>query len=405
MMEDIRITEIDKLCRTCLSEKNLDELRFIFENSLEDQLREVTTLRVEANDGMPSYICNDCHFTLHVALNFKHQCQKSEIQLKNILNPDQAILYRSITILGENAGEFEIQKFEEVPDNLIVTDVNRKVPDLLGNSELSNNLINVEKEIEPVKQVYYDIDLSSNNDQVNSSPEHHDECRDYSTLEIVRQTDDFNNGTKNKSGTSNEFESVIKHASDNSCVDSVIKHAAVVESNVTTIEKNVSETHISEKVPEKFICQECGKKFKYQIALKSHMTKHGKKIDCEVCGQEFIVMKNYKLHLRTHTDYRPHECKYCSKKFSQPGNLVKHMRIHVGERKHICAVCGKRFYEKNQLKIHTRTHTGEKPLNCKICGKGFSAANGLSVHNKIHTGEKKYECTSCGMFSLLFILN
>lgn len=39
------ITELDKLCRTCLLEKNNEELRSIFENTLDLPLRDITSIK------------------------------------------------------------------------------------------------------------------------------------------------------------------------------------------------------------------------------------------------------------------------------------------------------------------------------------------------------------------------
>jgi uncharacterized Zn-finger protein len=35
-----------------------------------------------------------------------------------------------------------------------------------------------------------------------------------------------------------------------------------------------------------------------------------------------------KIHLRTHTGYKPLQCRVCSRPFSDPSNLNKHIRLH-----------------------------------------------------------------------------
>lgn len=40
------VTNLDRICRTCLNEKNVEELRYIFENSLDDMLLQLADIKV-----------------------------------------------------------------------------------------------------------------------------------------------------------------------------------------------------------------------------------------------------------------------------------------------------------------------------------------------------------------------
>lgn len=64
---------------------------------------------------------------------------------------------------------------------------------------------------------------------------------------------------------------------------------------------------------------------------------------------------------------------------------------------HVCAYCGKVYSRKYGLKIHVRTHTGYKPLKCKYCLRPFSDPSNLNKHVRLHSeSDTPYRCTICG---------
>lgn len=63
---------------------------------------------------------------------------------------------------------------------------------------------------------------------------------------------------------------------------------------------------------------------------------------------------------------------------------------------HICIYCGKLYSRKYGLKIHIRTHTGFKPLKCKYCFRPFGDPSNLNKHIRLHVQEKSlYKCNVC----------
>ncbi|KAJ8942097.1 hypothetical protein NQ318_013386 [Aromia moschata] len=348
MAENVKILAgLDRLCRTCLSEKNVEELRCLFDNSLEAQLAEVTAVKIERNDGLPSHICNDCYFTLNIAVNFKDQCQKSESELRSALCPRQTLIYKSIALLGNSSDELQIQNYEELDTSL----------SLLKTSAIDDN-ITVDTNIpDSFENVYCsDVDIDSIISEKSNSE---------SSVEATRET----------------VQEVVNNTVPQQIVNSTIK------------------------------CTECDRTFRHEAALKSHMVKHGHKLKCEACGEEFLIVKELRDHIKLHEDYKPYVCKICNKAFSLTSSLVKHMRIHGGEKKAFVYNLWKEVLraKSSQRKflhiIHIRTHTGEKPILCKTCGKRFSDPHGLTTHNKIHTGERKHECNFCGKrFAHSFVL-
>ncbi|XP_037944650.1 sal-like protein 1 [Teleopsis dalmanni] len=69
---------------------------------------------------------------------------------------------------------------------------------------------------------------------------------------------------------------------------------------------------------------------------------------------------------------------------------------------HLCIYCGKVYSRKYGLKIHIRTHTGFKPLKCKFCLRPFGDPSNLNKHVRLHlqtggsgTNVEGYKCHLC----------
>uniref|UniRef100_A0A182X767 C2H2-type domain-containing protein n=1 Tax=Anopheles quadriannulatus TaxID=34691 RepID=A0A182X767_ANOQN len=65
---------------------------------------------------------------------------------------------------------------------------------------------------------------------------------------------------------------------------------------------------------------------------------------------------------------------------------------------HVCIYCGKLYSRKYGLKIHIRTHTGFKPLKCQYCLRPFGDPSNLNKHIRLHRQHdgSLYECSLCG---------
>lgn len=82
---------------------------------------------------------------------------------------------------------------------------------------------------------------------------------------------------------------------------------------------------------------------------------------CLYCGKLYSRRYGLKIHIRTHTGYRPLRCRFCLRAFGDPSNLNKHVRLHAARAgdtaaPYPCAVCGRALARRRDLERHLRAH-------------------------------------------------
>lgn len=77
---------------------------------------------------------------------------------------------------------------------------------------------------------------------------------------------------------------------------------------------------------------------------------------CIYCGKLYSRKYGLKIHIRTHTGFKPLKCKYCYRPFGDPSNLNKHVRLHVQSNTlYKCNICPKILVRRRDLQRHMQT--------------------------------------------------
>ncbi|KAG5892415.1 hypothetical protein JTB14_003351 [Gonioctena quinquepunctata] len=154
-------------------------------------------------------------------------------------------------------------------------------------------------------------------------------------------------------------------------------------------------THINQVVLDTNECN-IPKPLQTHEKLTSRMNPPNRSFVCEICGRSYKYKQNFESHMKVHSGASSFSCTYCQKTFTQKIDLVRHVPIHTGEKPHQCEKCGKRFIHHTSFNLHMKTHTGKKTHNCTMCNQGFTTTSHLKRHIRMHTGEKNFACTRCG---------
>lgn len=119
---------------------------------------------------------------------------------------------------------------------------------------------------------------------------------------------------------------------------------------------------------------------------------------CERCDKSFTLQSLLKRHVLTHTEtelkVRKHSCTRCEATFKRPEHLRLHTNsVHLKLKPHKCDFpgCGKAFTQMGDRNVHLKTHSEEKPHVCIVCQKAFRLMKGLRAHEKIHAKSDEAE--------------
>ncbi|KAJ8686733.1 hypothetical protein QAD02_022527 [Eretmocerus hayati] len=149
----------------------------------------------------------------------------------------------------------------------------------------------------------------------------------------------------------------------------------------------------------RYRCEICPARFKGSGGLRNHykvVHSTGPLFKCNECGKEFPLKERLKLHVRTHTGFKPYKCEECDKTFARGGQLVQHRRTHSQLKPYSCDLCSGTFTCAANLALHLKRHSGQKDHKCDICGRGFVRRDALKKHLEcLHRDVKSFLCKIC----------
>lgn len=119
-----KIIYLDRVCRTCLVEKEKEQLKDLFEFSLAETVMACVNISIEESDGLPCHICLDCLQEVERIFNFRQMCDRSDVTIRNLIE-------KSVVINQDSQTKYEVL-------NVVLTDAD-------GNTETSAVVVPIEE--------------------------------------------------------------------------------------------------------------------------------------------------------------------------------------------------------------------------------------------------------------------
>lgn len=119
---------------------------------------------------------------------------------------------------------------------------------------------------------------------------------------------------------------------------------------------------------------------------------------CIYCGKLYSRKYGLKIHIRTHTGFKPLKCKYCFRPFGDPSNLNKHVRLHVQSNTlYKCNICEKILVRRRDLQRHMQTRHHQMSVDDDTVtldvgshsGRSSSSSNSSNSHVSGHSSDEE----------------
>ncbi|KAF5288591.1 hypothetical protein FQA39_LY15370 [Lamprigera yunnana] len=433
---------MQKICRSCMCEST--EMRNVFETKdsetgqiqLAEMLMSCVSIQVIIGDGLPVQLCVSCETRLDSAFEFKQQCQKTDLALRELIHkriPKKSIKEESLDLDPQDLSDrFHDQ---EVTESLGDSDrsemTNQSKDTLLFPCCYCQKVLRTKKGLKIHQRRHTGEKLRS------CHLCHAKFTRTHHLKRHIATHNKHNSGSNHIcvecGATFTNAMYLINHQKEHTLDESVKKetYGEIEVNNGDVVEeydnilKHEDETWETWREEEESNKESDENTKKHKIGLDSSKQKENdrKIMECEFCDRQFKYKKSFVHHLQvehgmfeesdsivfgtiSRVESIKHELNDTHEiEVSDPCELKELTNPHISDvvqeiesinkKIHTCHVCETKFTRANHLTRHMILHRAVLTEKCGKCDKAFATPECLTKHIQQDHIDKPYICTMC----------
>ncbi|XP_045617437.1 zinc finger protein 107 [Procambarus clarkii] len=142
-----------------------------------------------------------------------------------------------------------------------------------------------------------------------------------------------------------------------------------------------------------YTCKKCHQAFQQEVFLAKHQCGRSFPNPCAIShNSQSIPMIPERSNKNSEVELK-YKCDNCGKEFHKEFALKVHYRKHTGKRPFKCKDCKMRFISAKHCRIHRRIHRGEDAYVCETCNKSFRYR--INFHNHMKMCQAIIETKTC----------
>lgn len=323
-------------CRVCTSTDDLVSIfKKEFQKTYADKLMAICTVNILRDDFLPLFICSVCVSSVNAAYALKLQCEQTDAEFRGVFQAKTVKKVRKVTKYVES-------DHEDIPEP--VEDQDFKLSDASPPSAEDDSDSDSDKPLLKKRPRQRRSRKSSKNRSEKRHKKSKNKRESSSPLKkSIKSDPDLNNSKNSADGDPTK----TKDFSSGSEEDYSPPKRRRGKGRKTTMRDSANMT-----------CSICHETFNSREELREHKKSAHSSFDCELCGRKFKMQSSLKTHMEKHTSLKILNCESCNLHFPNKTERRRHMQDTHKDAvaQYSCEKCKRAFTSETRLQKHKESN-------------------------------------------------